>query len=135
MRLGMPKALHGATAGFCKHEAAAAADGAWHALVCNDRAGAAITRRHNAVVRLLADAAEMLKVPARVEPYALCEDSALRPDIQLDLPEYTLLGDVTFNHPTAQCWRAKAASRGVEAVGDERAKQKDDKYAPMAKVV
>ena len=86
MRLGMPKALHGAAGGFCRHEEAALTDGAWHALVCNDRAGAAITRRHNAVVRLLADAAEMLKVPARVEPHQLCEDDALRPDIQLDLP-------------------------------------------------
>ena len=135
MRLGMPKALHGAAGGFCKHEAAAAADGAWHALVCNDRSGAAITRRHNAVVRLLADAAEKLKLPARVEPHELCEDSVLRPDIQLDLPEYTLLGDVTFNHPNALCWRGKVAKRGVAAVGDERAKQKDDKYAAMAKAV
>ena len=135
MRLGMPKALHGAAGGFCRHEEAARTDGAWHALVCNDRAGAAITRRHNAVVRLLADAAEMLKVPARVEPHQLCEDDALRPDIQLDLPDYTLLGDVTVNHPNALSWRKKAAKRGVAAVGDERAKQKDDKYAAMAKVV
>ena len=77
----------------------------------------------------------MLKVPARVEPHQLCEDDALRPDIQLDLPDYTLLGDVTVNHPNALSWRKKAAKRGVAAVGDERAKQKDDKYAAMAKVV
>ena len=76
----------------------------------------------------------MLKVPARVEPHQLCEDDALRPDIQLDLPDYTLLGDVTVNHPNALSWRKKAAKRGVAAVGDERAKQKDDKYAAMAKV-
>ena len=135
MRLGMPKAPHGAAGGFCRHEKAAEADGAWHALVCNDRSGAAITRRHNAVVRLLADAAERLKVPARVEPFDLCEDGALRPDIQLDLPEYTLLGDVTLTHPNALSWRGKAATRGVAAVGDERAKQKDAKYAAMAEVV
>ena len=74
-------------------------------------------------------------MPARVEPHQLCEDDALRPDIQLDLPDYTLLGDVTVNHPNALSWRKKAAKRGVAAVGDERAEQKDDKYAAMAKVV
>ena len=74
-------------------------------------------------------------MPARVEPFDLCEDGALRPDIQLDLPEYTLLGDVTLTHPNALCWRGKAAKRGVAAEGDERARQKDDKYAAMAEVV
>jgi hypothetical protein len=84
------------------------------------------------VVRLLADAAELIKVPARIEPYSLCDDDQHRPDIQLDLPEYTLLGDVTISHPNAACWRTKAAARGVEAVGDARAAEKDATYAPMA---
>jgi len=131
MRLGVPKAPHGAVGVSCNHVAAAASDG-WHALVCRQRSGAAITRRHNAVVRLLADAAELLKVPARIEPFNLCDDDQHRPDIQLDLPEYTLLGDVTISHPNAACWRAQAADRGVEAVGDARAAEKDGTYAPMA---
>jgi hypothetical protein len=62
----------------------------------------------------------------------LCDDDQHRPDIQLDLPEYTLLGDVTISHPNAARWRAKVAARGVEAVGDARAAEKDATYAPMA---
>jgi hypothetical protein len=131
MRLGVPKAPHGAIGVSCTHGKAAADDG-WHALVCQQRSGAAVTRRHNAVVHLLADAAELIKVPARIEPYQLCDDDQHRPDIQLDLPEYTLLGDVTISHPNAARWRAKVAARGVEAVGDARAAEKDATYAPMA---
>jgi hypothetical protein len=136
LRLGLPKAPYGDAAPPCEHERAAANDG-WHALVCVKRSGAAINARHNAVVRLLADAAALLKVPARVEPYNLCEDDEHRPDIQLDLPEYTLLADVTISHPCAGRWRKAAAEsdRGVEAVGDARAVEKDGTYAPMAEAL
>jgi hypothetical protein len=134
MRLGIPKAPYGAAAPRCEHERAAANDG-WHALVCIQRSGTAINARHNAVVRLLADAAALLKIPARVEPYNLCDDDDHRPDIQLDLPEYTLLGDVTISHPCAGRWRAAAAVRGVEAVGDARSIEKHGTYAPMAEAL
>jgi hypothetical protein len=131
LRLGMPKAPLGDAAPPCKHVRAAAKDGQ-HALVCLTRSGEAINARHNAVVHLLADAAALLKVPARVEPYNLCEDNDRRPDIQLELPEYTLLGDVTICHPSAECWRTAAAERGVQAVGDARSVEKDGTYAPLA---
>ena len=74
--------------------------------MCLTRSGPCINARHNAVVRLLADAAAALKVPARVEPYNLSEEDDSRPDIQLDLPEYSLLADVTVSHPCAfcMCW-------------------------------
>jgi hypothetical protein len=55
-----------------------------------------------------------------------------RPDIQLDLPDVTLLVDVTISHPDANKWRHTAASRGVEPVGDSRQAEKDELYAPMA---
>jgi hypothetical protein len=134
LRLGMPKAPYGDAAPPCDHVRAAANDG-WHALVCLQRSGTAINARHNAVVHLLADAAALLKVPARVEPYNLCEDDDHRPDIQLDLPEYTLLADVTVSHPCAQCWRTVAADRGVEAVGDARSVEKDNTYTSMAETL
>jgi hypothetical protein len=131
MRLGIPLAPRGATAPACRHVAAAASDG-WHALVCTDRSSAAINERHNAVVRLLRDAADRLKIPARVEPRDLCTEVTLRPDIQLDLPEVSLLSDVTISHPCAARWRAATASRGVDAVGDARSAEKDRKYAALA---
>jgi hypothetical protein len=131
LRLGMPRAPHGSAARPCEHERAAAADG-WHSLVCIARSGRAVNARHNAVVRLLADAAALLKVPARVEPYNLCDDNDSRPDVQLDLPECSLLLDVTISHPCADSWRAATAARGVEAVGDARCAEKDSHYAPLA---
>ncbi len=78
------------------------------------------------------DATALLKVPARVEPYNLCDDDDSRPDVQLDLPESTLLVDVTISHPCADSWRATTAARGAEAVGDARCAEKDSHYAPMA---
>jgi hypothetical protein len=130
-RLGVPLPPHGDAAPPCSHSQASATDGR-HALVCRDRSSAAMTTRHHAVVNLLKDAAELLKIPARTEPSDLCEDSKLRPDIQLDLPEYTLLSDVTISHPCAISWRKVAAARGVEAVGDARSAEKDGKYADLA---
>ena len=134
LRLGMPRAPHGTAASHCEHQRAAATDG-WHPLVCITRSGPAINARHHAVVRLLADAAAVLKVPARVEPYNLCDDDDSRPDIQLDLPEYSLLVDVTISHPCAGRWRTTTAARGVEAVGDARCAEKDSSYGPMAKAL
>jgi hypothetical protein len=131
LRLGVPKAPHRNSSSPCVHEHATATDG-WHTLVCVQRSGPAINTRHHAVVRLLADAAATLKIPAKIEPYDLCADDKHRPDLQLDLPEYTLLGDVTVSHPCAARWRAVAADRGVEAVGDARSAEKDATYTPMA---
>ena len=62
LRLGMPRAPHGVAGQACEHDHAAAADG-WHALLCLARSGPAINARHHAVVRLLSDAAALLKIP------------------------------------------------------------------------
>jgi len=94
-----------------------------------------MNERHHAVVRILKGAADLLQIPARVEPYNLCEDTNLRPDIQFDLPEVTVLSDVTISHPNALRWRAVAANRGVEAVGDARGAEKDAKYGDMARTL
>jgi hypothetical protein len=58
----------------------------------------------------------------------------LRPDIQVDLPERTLLGDVTVRHPVAKSWRNVSASdRGVAGVGDRVATKKHNKYDDLAR--
>ena len=108
-RLGMPRAAHGSAAPACEHHDGADTDG-WHALVCTTRSGLGINERHHAVVRLLAAAARRLGVPARIEPRHLCERDEGRPDLQLDLPACTLLGDVTISHPSAARWQTVAAA-------------------------
>ena len=119
------------SARVCKHTAAASEDG-WHPLVCMTGSVEPILRRHNAVVGRLAHFARMLNVQPRIEPAGLHADDDRRPDIQLDLPEATLLGDVTVSHPLAKSWRKLTASRGVEAVGDAREAEKNGLYADMA---
>ena len=69
--------------------------------MCAGRSSTDINGRHHGVVRLLKNAADLLQIPARTEPANLCDDSRLRPDVQFDLPELTLLSDVTINHPCA----------------------------------
>jgi hypothetical protein len=137
LRLGMAVPVYEASEhsgrGVCSHTAAAATNG-WHPLTCITSMGAEITRRHNVVLSRIAHFARLLGVTPRVEPAGLHSDDRRRPDIQLDLPEVTLLGDVTISHPLAKSWQKVAASaRGVEAVGDAREAEKNDLYADMAK--
>ena len=134
LRLGMSVPVYAHEDGgtrTCAHTAAANTDG-WHPLVCLTASSDAITRRHNLVLNRLAHFARLLHVPTRIEPAGLAADDERRPDIQLDLPAVTLLGDVTISHPLAKSWQRVAAQRGVEAVGDQRQAEKDGLYADMA---
>jgi hypothetical protein len=132
LRLGMPvPAYEPDTDGHgCTHEAAAF-DG-WHTLNCFARSSAEINRRHHAVVSRLAHFARVATLTVHTEPADLSERRDRRPDIQVDLPDVTLLGDVTFVHPEAKTWKRVAATRGVEALGDKREAKKNDHYAEMA---
>ena len=138
LRLGMPVPVYESGghsgSGVCVHTAAAAANG-WHPLTCITSMGAEITQRHNLVLSRIAHSARLLGIVPRVEPAGLHSDDRRRPDIQLDLPDVTLLGDVTISHPLAKSWQRVAASsaRGVEAVGDAREAQKNALYADMAR--
>ena len=137
LRLGMPVPVYKTSgcsgSGVCAHAAGAATNG-WHPLTCITSMGTEITGRHNLVLGRIAHFARMLCVAPRIEPAGLHSDDRRRPDIQLDLPEVTLLGDVTVSHPLAKSWQKVAASeRGVEAVGDAREAEKNDLYADMAK--
>ena len=134
LRLGMSPPIyepHERSEHTCSHSAAANSDG-WHPLTCISGRGVDITARHNAVVQRLAHFARMLCVQPIVEPAGLHSDDQRRPDIQLDLPEATLLGDVTISHPSARSWQRVASIRGVEAVGDAREAEKNHLYADMA---
>src|SRR6185437_11941794 len=68
----------------------------------------------------------------RVEPADLSPDSDHRPDIQLDLPAVSLLGDVTVTHPLARSYLHSVATRGVESLGDARQQEKDETYMTIA---
>jgi len=136
LRLGMQQPAYEPAGGNrrCKSTLAADEDG-WHALTCIHCSGPAIIDRHNSVVSRLAHFARVLTLRPRTEPHHLAADDERRPDIQLDLPDVTLLGDVTISHPAAKCWQRVTASRGVEAVGDSREAEKDGLYADMAKQI
>ena len=134
LRLGMPPPVyepHEHSEHACAHPAAANSNG-WHPLTCITERGIDITARHNAVLQRLVHFARMRCLRPIVEPAGLHSDDNRRPDIQLDLPDVTLLGDVTISHPLARSWQKIASSRGVEAVGDAREVEKNDLYADMA---
>jgi Reverse transcriptase (RNA-dependent DNA polymerase) len=133
LRLGMPVPVYEPPDGtaLCSHTAAANESG-WHPLTCIPGSSRAITDRHNAVLSRLAHFARMLNVTPRIEPAGLAAEDERRPDIQLDLPDLTLLGDVSISHPAAKTWQRVTTSRGVEAVGDSRQAEKDGLYADMA---
>jgi hypothetical protein len=131
LRLGVPVPVYGGAATSCSHTTASNEDG-WHALCCTERSGAAITERHNAVLRVIAHHSRLLHVHPRLEPAHLAAQDDRRPDIQVDLPDLTLLGDVTISHPVAKTWRKQTAARGVESVGDDRETEKNDSYTQMA---
>ena len=55
-----------------------------------------------------------------------------RADVQIFLPDRTLLGDVTIIHPSSGSNRDVASARGVAAVGDLSAARKNRKYDKLA---
>jgi hypothetical protein len=132
LRLG--KALPPVVPGCCRCELREPdPQGAWHALTCPASTEARIAR-HNSVLLTIAYFSRLLLLYPRVEPTELCADDDRRPDIQLDLPAVTLLGDVTIVHPTAKSHLSAAANpkRGVEVVGDKSAGAKDKLYKAAA---
>ena len=106
-------------------------DYSYHAMHCIPLSGASITDRHNAVLHTIAHFARLMLLSPRVEPAQLCHDSAKRPDIQLDLPVRTLLGDITIIHPLAPSNYRKPNSRVVERIGDEAEALKNGKYKAL----
>jgi hypothetical protein len=104
----------------------------WHSIACLPLSGRAITDRHNLILDIISRFCRLLQVNVRCEPAGLSKNRT-RPDLQVSLPDCTLLGDVTVTHPSSKAWRKVAAKRSVEAVGDKSDARKEDKYAAMAK--
>ena len=131
LRLGMPvPSVDDKCSGCNQHDAYV--NNSWHSVCCVSRSGRTITDRHNQVLAVIARFCRLMLHNVRTEPADLCHDNDKRPDMQIDLPEKTILVDVTITHPTAKLWRKVAVTRSVESVGDARDKEKNNKYSEMA---
>jgi hypothetical protein len=131
LRLGMPVPSIDDKCSGC-NQTDAYTNNSWHSVGCLPLSGREITDRHNQVLAVIARFCRLMLYNVRTEPADLCHDSEKRPDIQIDLPDKTILGDVTITHPTAKTWRKVVVRRSVEAVGNAREKEKDDQYSEMA---
>jgi hypothetical protein len=131
LRLGMPVPSIDDKCSGCK-QTDAYVNNSWHSVSCLPLSGREMTDRHNQVLAVIARFCRLMLCNVRTEPADLCHDRKKRPDIQIDLPDKTILGDVTISHPTAKTWRKVVVKRSVEAVGNAREKEKNDLYSEMA---
>jgi len=91
-----------------------------------------ITDRHNQILAIIASFCQLILLPIRTEPGGIDHSTNKRPDIQVSLPDRTLLGDVTIIHPSSKSNRDVASAKGVAAVGDLSANRKSNKYNKLA---
>jgi Reverse transcriptase (RNA-dependent DNA polymerase) len=131
LRLGMPVPSICSDCDGCKLPGVYS-DSSWHSLACVGRSSRTINARHNQVLAVIARSCRVMMVNVRTEPRGLAGGSEQRPDIQVDLPGTSILGDVTIVHPTAKSYRKLVVKRGVEAMGDKSAAGKDKSYHDMA---
>jgi hypothetical protein len=94
--------------------------------------GVPITDRHNQILTIIAKFCQLILLPVRTEPGGMDHSSNKRADVQIFLPDRTLLGDVTIIHPSSGSNRDVASARGVAAVGDLSAARKNRKYDKLA---
>src|ERR1700679_4005966 len=88
---GYPSHLHCCPG--CK-KADVCLDSCWHALSCMQLSGVPITDRHNRILMIIARFCQLILLSVRTEPGGLDHGSKKRPDLQISLPDHTLLGDV-----------------------------------------
>ena len=112
----MPVPSLDAKCGGCKRTDAYT-DNSWHAVSYLPLSGRHITDRHNRVLAVIARFCRLMLYNVRTEPTDLCNDSERRPDIQIDLPDKTILGDVTITHSTARTWRKVVVTRAYKRSG------------------
>jgi hypothetical protein len=108
---------------------------AWHALSCTPLSSTAITDRHNEVLARLGEFARLIYLYPHLEPRGLERDSERRPDLQVALPDKTVLSDVTIIHPACKSWRQVVTTADIVAAGNRKEAQKNNKYQPMAKAL
>lgn len=105
----------------------------WHGLSCHRARSAAITARHDSVVRLLAQWITRLGGSARLEPRPprdnpVADGGRRRPDLDVTLGASRYLVDVTIRHPCAQSHVAMGG-RSRLAVAEQAEKAKSTYHA------
>ena len=131
LRLGIPVPTIDTDCPGCKTEDAYS-DNSWHSVACVPLSGRAMTDRHNLILDTFCRFCRLMQVNVRSEPARLCHDDNRRPDLQVSLPDCTLLGDVTIIHPSSKTSRKVVVNSDVETVGDRSGARKNTKYAGMA---
>ena len=63
---------------------------------------------------------KLIDVAVTVNPAGQSNVDDRRADIEVYLPDTTIVGDVTVSHPSTETWRHKVAKGGVHVVGDAR---------------
>ena len=69
------------------------------------------------------------------EPRGLFHEDHKRPDLQVSLPDCTILSDVTITHPGTKTGSAVVAKHGADAIGDLRDAGKNSKYGALAAAI
>jgi Reverse transcriptase (RNA-dependent DNA polymerase) len=131
LRLGMDIPVICTVCPGCK-KADVCLDSCWHALSCMQLSGVPITDRHNRILMIIARFCQLILLSVRTEPGGLDHGSKKRPDLQISLPDHTLLGDVTITHPSSRTHRDMASAKGAAAVGDASAARKNTKYDKLS---
>jgi hypothetical protein len=131
LRLGMDIPVISTVCPGCK-KTDANLDSCWHPLSCMQLSGIPITDRHNQILAIIARFCQLILLVVRTEPGGLDHGSNKRPDLQISLPDRTLLGDVTVTHPASKAHRDVASTKGIAAVGDRSAARKNNRYSQLA---
>jgi hypothetical protein len=108
---------------------------AWHSLTCIPLSTRAITDRHNEVLNRLGESCRLIHLYPHLEPAGLDKESEKRPDLQVALPDTTILSDVTIIHPSCKTWRKVVIRKDIVAAGDQKEAMKDKTYQPMAQAL
>ena len=131
LRLGMPLPVIDSDCGGCKSIDAHATN-SWHPLACVPLSGRSMTVRHNDVVNLFGRFCRLMQLAVQSEPRGLFHEDHKRPDLQVSLPDCTILSDVTITHPGTKTGSAVVAKHGADAIGDLRDAGKNSKYGALA---
>jgi hypothetical protein len=108
---------------------------AWHALSCSPLSGRAFTDRHNEVLNRIGEFCRLIYLYPHLEPRGLDSGSERRPDLQVTLPEKTVLSDITIIHPACKTWREVVTKVDIIAAGNQKEAEKDKKYQSIAKAL
>ena len=94
-----------------------------------------MTARHNNVVNVFSRFCRLMQFAVQSEPSGLFHEDRKRPDLQVSLPDCTILSDVTVIHPSTKTGSALVSKHGANAIGDLRDKQKIAKYSDQAAAI